>query len=79
VEPKRVREWVVPDMTCEGCVQAIRRALSGLAGVVQVTVELGTKRVQVQFDPAQVQEEAIQRRIEQAGFSPQSAPMAQGE
>ncbi len=79
MEPKRVREWVVPDMTCEGCVQAIRRALSDLAGITQVTVELGTKRVQVQFDPAQVQEEAIQRRIEQAGFSPQSAPMAQGE
>jgi copper ion binding protein len=79
MEPKRVREWVVPDMSCEGCVQAIRRSLSELAGVAQVAVELNTKRVQVQFDPAQVQEEAIQSRIEQAGFSPQPAPLTQGE
>ncbi len=101
MELKRVREWVVPDMSCEGCVpeffslvwrnrqvaetwrkkfcQPIRRSLSDLAGVVQVTVELGTKRVQVLFDPAQVQEEAIQSRIEQAGFSPQPAPLTQGE
>jgi len=79
MEPKRVREWIVPDMSCEGCVQAIRRALSDLTGVGQVTVELGTKRVLVRFDPAQVQEEAIQSRIEQAGFSPQPAPLTQGE
>jgi copper chaperone len=78
MKPKRVREWIVPDMSCEGCVQAIRRALSDLTGVGQVTVELGTKRVLVRFDPTQVQEEAIQGRIEQAGFSPQLAPPTQG-
>jgi copper chaperone len=78
MEAKRVREWIVPDMACEGCVRAIRRALSDLTGVGQVTVELGTKRVLVQFDPTQVQEEAIQGRIEQAGFSPQLAPPTQG-
>jgi copper chaperone len=78
MEPKRVREWIVPDMSCEGCVQAIRRSLSDLVGVAQIAIDLGTKRVQVQFDPTQVQEEAIQGRIEQAGFSPQLAPPTQG-
>jgi len=71
---KEVREWLVSDMSCEGCVQAIQRSLSGLAGVEQVAVHLDTKRVRVRFDPAQIQEDAIQQRIEQAGFSPQPAP-----
>jgi len=71
---KEVREWLVPDMTCDGCVQAIRRSLSSVAGVEQVAIELHTKRVQVQFDPAQIHAGAIQQRIEQAGFSPQPIP-----
>ncbi|GBC93564.1 hypothetical protein HRbin15_02063 [bacterium HR15] len=76
---KVVREWLVPDMTCDGCVQAIRRSLSGLAGVEQVAIELNTKRVQVQFDPTQILADAIQQRIEQAGFTPQPAPPTEGE
>lgn len=78
-EQTEVREWLVPDMSCEGCVQAIQRSLTGLAGVEQVAVNLDTKRVRVQFDPTQMQEKVIQQRIEQAGFSPRLAPLTEGE
>ncbi len=79
MEQRQMREWLVPDMSCEGCVQAIRRSLSGLAGVEGIAINLATKQVQVRFDPAQIQEDAIQRRIEQAGFHPQLVPLAAGE
>jgi copper chaperone CopZ len=74
VVQKEAREWLVADMSCEGCVRAIRQSLSRLAGVEQVTIDLATKRVRVKFDPAQVGADAIALRIEQAGFNPQPAP-----
>ncbi len=73
------QEWLVPDMSCEGCVRAIQRALNELAGVQQVTVTLEGKRVRVLYDPAQVDDSAIVSRLRQAGFSPQLASPRQGE
>ncbi|MEN3001450.1 MAG: heavy-metal-associated domain-containing protein [Armatimonadota bacterium] len=79
MEQKQVCEWLVPDMVCEGCVQAIQRLLNGLAGVEQVTAQLDTRRVRVLFDSAQVQETTIQQHIIAAGFSPQLVSPAEGE
>ncbi len=65
--------WLVPDIECEGCVRSIRHALSDMDGVRRVSVDLLTKRVEVEFDPQKVNTEQVRLQIEQAGFSPQES------
>ena len=61
-----------PTIECDGCAASIRRTLGKLAGVTQVTVEVGAKNVIVQFDPAQTGVAALRERLNQAGFEPES-------
>jgi copper chaperone len=44
----------VPDISCEHCQRAITGALSPVAGVESVDVDIPTKQVTVQYDPAVV-------------------------
>lgn len=37
----------VPDMTCRHCVRSVSRAVSDVAGVREIVVDLATKAVQV--------------------------------
>ena len=44
----------VPDISCGHCQATITNALSPLAGVDSVSVDIPTKKVTVQYDPAVV-------------------------
>jgi copper chaperone CopZ len=59
----------VTGMTCGGCENAVRRALSGLAGVANVTASHRDNRVTLTFDPSQVDRAAIAKRIQDAGYT----------
>ncbi len=63
--------WLVPDIECEGCVRSIRHALSDMDGVRSVSVDLLTKRVEVEYDPNRVSPEQLRQQIQQVGFNPQ--------
>lgn len=58
----------VEGMTCMGCVNSVKRLLTALDGVAQVDVDLAQGLVQVQFDPARVQAQAIGLAIEGGGY-----------
>lgn len=58
----------VVGMTCPGCVAAVQRAVASLAGVRHIEVDLDTQRVQVSYDDSQIGPDAIQTRIEDAGY-----------
>lgn len=58
----------VEGMTCEGCANAIRRAVGQMEGVDEVDVNVVRKRVAVTYDEARATEEAIRQRIEEAGY-----------
>ena len=60
-------ELAVPDMDCEGCVQAITRAVRRLDPDARVIADLGTKRVRVEstLDAA-----ALAGAVRDAGFEP---------
>ncbi len=58
----------VPDIVCDACAGAIRRALGQVDGVGAVQVDVAAKRVSVEFDPIQADEGAIRTGIERAGF-----------
>ena len=59
---------VAPDISCEHCRRAIETALSGMAGVADVTVDVPTKSVAVMLDPAKISREAIAARLDEEGY-----------
>ncbi|MCS6777205.1 MAG: heavy metal-associated domain-containing protein [Chloroherpetonaceae bacterium] len=56
-----------PDIECEGCANAIRRAVGGLAGVLEVQVNVTARTVSVRHN-AEVARETLVAALERAGF-----------
>lgn len=44
----------VPDISCEHCARTVTSALTPLAGVERVAVDIPAKRVAVDYDPTRV-------------------------
>jgi copper chaperone CopZ len=60
-----------PDIVCEGCANAIKQSLGGVAGVKNVQVGVEDKSVRVAYDQAQTSEATLRERLERAGFPTQ--------
>lgn len=58
----------VEGMTCQHCVQTVTETVGKLPGVAKVEVNLGQKKVTVEFDESQTQVESISAQIVEAGF-----------
>jgi copper chaperone CopZ len=58
--------YVVPGMTCDHCVNAVRGELSSVAGVAGVEIDLGTKAVRVSGEL--LDDAALRAAIENAGY-----------
>jgi copper chaperone len=58
----------VTGMSCGGCEKAVTRALSGLAGVSNVSASHRDSRVTLTYDPSQVDLGTIAKRVEDAGY-----------
>ncbi len=63
-------EWRFPveGMTCASCVARVEKALSGLAGVTQASVNFATEQASVTASRS-VSMETLQRAVEKAGYS----------
>lgn len=55
-------------MTCAICVQTIENALRGLDGVIHATVNLGTERAYVTYNPSLINLEQMRNAIVSAGY-----------
>jgi Cu+-exporting ATPase len=66
----------VGGMTCASCVARVERAIKGLAGVIDATVNLSTESAAVQYLPATVSRERIAQAIRAAGYEPAAAEQA---
>ncbi len=62
-----LKEFRVPSMSCQHCVNAITQEVRGVDGVQQVKIDLGMKRVSVQTDE-RVPTEAVIEAIKEAGY-----------
>ena len=58
----------VDGMSCEHCVKAITKAVGALPGVANVAVDLTTKTVAVDHDPAKATLDQIKFEIEDQGY-----------
>lgn len=60
-----------PDIECDGCAQAIQRALTKTPGITDVQVDVNAKRVTTTYD-APANEEAVLAALYKAGFPAQT-------
>ena len=58
----------VTGMTCGGCENAVKRVLSMVDGVSNVTASHNDNRVTLDLDPARGTRDAIKTAIERAGY-----------
>ena len=61
----------VPDMSCGHCVQAVSDAVSQVAKVSDVKVDLDTKRVEVEGEGVELA--PVTEAIREAGYEPEQA------
>ncbi|MES2464788.1 MAG: heavy-metal-associated domain-containing protein [Armatimonadota bacterium] len=57
-----------PDIECDGCANAIKKALGTVPGVAGVDVDITAKTVTVKHDPQAAPRETITARLDKAGF-----------
>ncbi|HEX3030101.1 MAG TPA: heavy metal-associated domain-containing protein [Clostridia bacterium] len=58
----------VPSITCSVCSNKIQQGVSTLNGIGDVSVDLKSKTVNVQYDPADVQPQEIRKKIASLGY-----------
>ena len=68
------REFLVPNMVCEGCAQKVAGALTSIPGVREITSNVATKRIRVRFEPGTVQEHQLKDALTKIGFTALDAP-----
>lgn len=61
-------EFAAPDIECDGCANAIKKALGKTEGVESVTVSVEAKTVLVEHDKELASVEALLTRLDHAGF-----------
>lgn len=62
-------DFVVKGMTCAACVGAVERALKGLEGVLNVTVNLASEKASVEYVPSIVSFTDFKRVVAEAGYT----------
>jgi copper ion binding protein len=60
---------VVGGMTCQHCVKTVQAAISGLEGVISVSVDLDQGEAKITFDPDKVGINEIIKSVEEAGYT----------
>ncbi len=63
-----VKTFNVEGMSCSHCENSVKKAVGALNGVGNVTVDLKTKKVTIEFDPAKVNVDMIKDAIEDQGY-----------
>ncbi|CAN5881946.1 heavy-metal-associated domain-containing protein [soil metagenome] len=58
----------VPEISCDHCRDTIEGALAPLPGVDSVTVDIGAKSVEIDYDPNETDSQALVAAIEAAGY-----------
>lgn len=61
------KDFNVPEISCQHCVNAITKEVTSISGVQNVKVDLGSKRVTVQADES-VAPQTIVNAINEAGY-----------
>lgn len=58
----------VPDISCEHCQRTITNALTPVAGVLHVNVDIPTRQVRVDYDETRVDVERLKAVLEEEDY-----------
>ncbi len=61
-------ELKVEGMTCNHCVQSVKKALEALTGVNEVDVQLAAKKVTISYEVGKVEAKALKAAIDEQGY-----------
>lgn len=56
----------IEGMSCQHCVMRVKRALEGLAGISNLSVEVG--KAKISFDEAKIQQADIENAVIKTGY-----------
>jgi copper chaperone CopZ len=62
------------ELSCPSCVAKIEKALKALDGVEQATVHFNTGRIEVEYDPEEVETDALVSAVRSVGYEAKVAP-----
>lgn len=57
-----------PDISCDHCIKSIQKAVTKLPSVQFLSGDPAAKKVEVEYDPAAVGLDAIERAMEEEGY-----------
>ena len=66
----------VPDISCEHCERTITGALQPVGGVESVSVDIPTRQVRVNYDPAQVSVDRMKEILQEEDYPVESVASA---
>lgn len=58
----------VPDISCEHCVRTVTETLTAIGGVEQVTADLASKQVRVEYDETSSDVEQMQEALAEEDY-----------
>ena len=67
--PLADREFLVPNMVCEGCAEKIAGALNSMPGVREITSKVPQKRIRVRYEVGKVREQQLKDALNGIGFA----------
>ena len=56
----------IEGMSCQHCVMAVKKALGGVPGILEINVQIGS--AVVKYDESKIRKEDIETKIEDAGY-----------
>lgn len=67
------RQYQISGFHCSGCANNLGKSLARLEGVVKADADYDQALVEVRFDPARIDDDAIHTQIRASGFEPVAA------
>lgn len=73
------REWPIAGMDCADCASHVQAALCALSGVESASVLLASEKAVVRLDPTRVDDAAIRKAVEGAGYAIPTSMAGRGD
>ncbi len=68
----QTKNFTVPNISCGHCTMRVEKALNGLDGITSVNADIPTKAVNIEWDEAVTNWDAITATLNKIGYPPEA-------